>query len=172
MSMSDALLVVAALVVAAVSYIVYAVLIYPTYFSLLKDVPGPRSDSWLYGNLDAIFAAQAGIGHQALVDAYGPVVRYSAILGDERLVLTDAGALRHILVTDSYQFPKPTAIRGDLGRILGYGILFAEGDDHRRQRKIMTPAFSPEALRAMLSTFFELSYKVRFLSARVLLWPA
>lgn len=61
----------------------------------------------------------------------------------------------------SYEYPKPNAIRGDLGRILGYGVLFAEGDDHKRQRKIMNPAFGPAALRALVPTFFALSYDLR-----------
>ena len=62
------------------------------------------------------------------------------------------GELRSVAVVASYgvaeQRPPP-------------GILFAEGEDHRRQKKIMTPAFSPAALRELTPTFFEMAYKLR-----------
>ena len=48
-----------------------------------------------------------------------------------------------------------------MGRILGEGVLFAEGEDHKRQRKILLPAFSPPALRALTPVFFSSSYQLR-----------
>lgn len=42
-------------------------------------------------------------------------------------MLTDPVALNHILLARSYEYPKPNEVRGNLSRILGKGILFAEG---------------------------------------------
>lgn len=36
-----------------------------------------------------------------------------------------------------------------------------KGEDHRRQKKIIAPAFAPSALRELTPTFFEKAYKVR-----------
>lgn len=43
---------------------------------------------------------------------------------------TDIRALNHILVSHSYDYPKPEATRGEIRRLLGQGVLFAEGATH------------------------------------------
>lgn len=96
-----------------------------------------------------------------MIKGYGPNLRYGGLMGDDRLLITDPVALKHILVTHSYDYPKPDNVRSDLGRILGKGVLFAEGDVHKRQRAIISPAFSPAAIRDLTPTFFELAYKLR-----------
>lgn len=49
----------------------------------------------------------------------------------ERVVLTSPKALSELLVTKVYDFAKPTPVRQNLRRIVGDGILLAEGDEHR-----------------------------------------
>jgi hypothetical protein len=49
----------------------------------------------------------------------------------ERLLITSPKALGEVLTTKSYNFVKPRQLRSGLGRILGIGILLAEGDEHR-----------------------------------------
>ncbi len=49
----------------------------------------------------------------------------------ERLLVTSPKALGEVLTTKSYNFIKPGQLRQGLGRILGIGILLAEGDEHR-----------------------------------------
>lgn len=39
-------------------------------------------------------------------------------------------------------------------------IYCTTGDDHKRQKKVMNPAFSPSHLRDIAPTFFECTYKV------------
>ena len=63
-------------------------------------------------------------------------------------------------------------VRGELGRILGRGVLFAEGDDHRRQRRAMQvrltplaradgqPAFNKPQTDALVPLFFEQSQRL------------
>ena len=40
-------------------------------------------------------------------------------------------ALSEVLTTKSYDFVKPQLLRVGLGSILGIGIIFAEGDEHK-----------------------------------------
>jgi hypothetical protein len=49
----------------------------------------------------------------------------------ERLLLTSPKALAEVLTINSYDFVKPSLLRDGLGQVLGIGILFAEGDEHK-----------------------------------------
>lgn len=77
------------------------------------------------------------------------------------LLITDPVGLHHILVTNSYNWPKPDQIRGEFKRIVGTGLLFAEGDDHRCQKRIITPAFASSHLKQLLPVFFENAHILR-----------
>lgn len=89
------------------------------------------------------------------------MVRYTGFWGQQRLVVEDPVALNHILLSRAYDYPKPNEVRGTLGRIVGKGLLFAEGDDHRRQKRIIQPAFSPGALRELVPVFVEKTLKLK-----------
>ncbi|KAJ6437467.1 Cytochrome P450 [Purpureocillium lavendulum] len=75
-----------------------------------------------------------GIKHDGLI-------RYRFFLNRERLLVASPKALSEVLVTKSHMFEKPTAISRTLGRILGTGVVFAEGDEHKLQRRNLLPAF-------------------------------
>ena len=59
-----------------------------------------------------------------------------------RLLVTKPNALADILVTNAYDFQKPKRVRNFLRHILGDGLIMAEGESHRFQRKHLMPAFS------------------------------
>ncbi|KAG2144211.1 cytochrome P450 [Suillus clintonianus] len=44
---------------------------------------------------------------------------------------------------------------------IGKGLLWSEGETHRRQRKALTPAFSNAAIRKLTSVFYDSAYKVK-----------
>lgn len=69
------------------------------------------------------------------------LIRYS-MWGVPRLLPTNSKTLSEVLVQKNYDFVKPSQIRASLGRLLGVGILLAEGDEHKRQRKALMPAFA------------------------------
>lgn len=56
---------------------------------------------------------------------------YTTALNAERLLITSPQAFNEVLTTKSYEFVKPQMLRNGLGRILGVGILLAEGDEHK-----------------------------------------
>jgi cytochrome P450 len=72
---------------------------------------------------------------------------------------TDTKALQHVL-TNTMVYEKPEEIRANLGDLLGHGILFAEGHDHRRQRRIMNPAFGTTNIKEMTKVFVDKSNEV------------
>jgi hypothetical protein len=59
------------------------------------------------------------------------LIRYRHLLNRERVLPTTPKALSEVLVTKNYEFIKPDNFRHGIGRLLGFGILFAEGDEHK-----------------------------------------
>lgn len=59
------------------------------------------------------------------------LIYYTTILNEGRLLVTSPQALSEVLTIKSYDFIKPQTLRNGLGRILGVGILLAEGDEHK-----------------------------------------
>ncbi len=59
-----------------------------------------------------------------------------------------------MLVTKNYDFIKPKAIRFSIGRILGIGILLAEGDEHKLQRRNLLPAFAFRHIKELYPVFW------------------
>jgi hypothetical protein len=65
--------------------------------------------------------------------------------------------IAEVLVTRNYDFIKPPQIRFSLGRLLGIGVLLAEGDDHKTQRKNLMPAFAFRHIKEIYPIFFSKS---------------
>lgn len=68
--------------------------------------------------------------------------------------MTTPKALAEVLVQRNYDFVKPERLRNGLGRLLGVGILLAEGDEHKRQRKLLMPAFSFRHVKDLYPIFW------------------
>jgi cytochrome P450 len=77
------------------------------------------------------------------------LIRYTHVFNSERVLLTSPKALAEVLVTKNYEFVKSEVLRYNLGRLLGIGLLMAEGSEHKRQRRVLTPAFSYRHIKGM-----------------------
>ncbi|GAA6020392.1 hypothetical protein JCM10207_002092 [Rhodosporidiobolus poonsookiae] len=124
-------------------------------FSSLRSIPGPKLTSAWSGALGEMCEAAPGVAFNNWRRRFGDLVRFRTIFGQEALVLTDPTALNHVLVTRSYDYVKPGISRMALGAVTGPGIFLAEGDVHRRQKKLMLPAFSPAHLRDLSYIVFD-----------------
>ncbi|KAJ7279322.1 cytochrome P450 [Mycena rebaudengoi] len=140
------------------AYALYEILklIYQDLRPPLRHLPGPKSTHWFYGNLRDIQRADNSVLHEQWVQKYGPVLKYKAFLGLTRLYTHDAKALNHFLV-NSYIYQRPEPTRYTLTRVLGPGLLITEEDVHKRQRKIMNPAFGAPQVRELTGIFVEKS---------------
>ncbi|RDB25147.1 hypothetical protein Hypma_007406 [Hypsizygus marmoreus] len=119
----------------------------------ISHVPGPQSESFLLGNLPEYLQSQAGEADFKWQAQFGDVVRLKALFGEDRLLISDPKAIQYIYQTSGYNFAKQTE-RRELSRIIsGRGILWAEGDDHKRHRKVMLPGFSGSEAKAFSSLF-------------------
>lgn len=59
------------------------------------------------------------------------LIRYMHLFNNDRLLITSPEALAEVLVHKNYDFIKPEQIRTGLGRVLGVGVLLAEGEEHK-----------------------------------------
>ena len=71
-----------------------------------------------------------------------PIVHGRNVLGSAAVV-SDPAVIRHVLVGNAANYDKGELQRRTLGGGLGTGLLLAEGDQWRAQRRALAPLFSP-----------------------------
>ncbi|KAJ7314915.1 cytochrome P450 [Mycena albidolilacea] len=134
---------------------IYRVVLYPRFFSPLRNVPGPSRGNPFLGHYLTIVQEESCIPHRRWAKAYGPVVRMMGILGKERLFFLSPDALQQIVAKDWLEYPRPQFMRDVLGLVAGYGLLTTTGEDHKQLRKAMNPAFSVPNLMAQTDMYYE-----------------
>ncbi|KAK0703812.1 cytochrome P450 [Lasiosphaeria miniovina] len=139
------------------AWAVWVVLVYPKFFSPLRHLPQPDGGSWLLGQFPKI--SRMPMGAPALewintIPNYG-LIRYLGLFNQERLLIASPKALAEVLVTKNYDFKKSDEFRHFLGRLLGIGLLLAEGDEHKKQRKSLMPAFAFRHIKELYPVFWD-----------------
>jgi cytochrome P450 len=79
---------------------------------------------------------------------YGNIVKYNGLFNKPTLFVADSKIIQEITLSKTYDFVKPynrSAIE-----LVGNGLVFAEGDDHKRQRKMMNPAFAYNNIKVII----------------------
>ncbi|KAJ6501018.1 cytochrome P450 [Mycena vitilis] len=144
------------------SYVVYLVVktLHAHLTSPLRNLPGPPGAHWFYGNTQELVNDQFLGLIERWVAQYGNTFRIHRILGQCDLLTTDTKAIQHMLTATSI-YQKSDVAREALARIVGPGILVVENEDHKRQRKIMNPAFGPKEVRALTDIFVYKSIELR-----------
>ncbi|KAH9066230.1 cytochrome P450 [Lactarius vividus] len=120
----------------------------------LRKIRGPDSPSLLYGNdIDIFCQNEVGDCEFKWAREYGNVWRHHGCLGKDHLVIADPEALRYILHVPGYHFDKRKDVQKTTELSFGRGLVWATGETHRRQRKVMNPAFSAPQMRTFLPMF-------------------
>ncbi|TFK50064.1 cytochrome P450 [Heliocybe sulcata] len=127
----------------------------------LRDIQGPKSYSFLLGNLGEMYLGPAAEADFKWHQTFGSVVRYKGILNDDYLMISDPKALQHILHTSAYHFVKDSGGKRALTHLLaGRSLNSVDGEEHRRQRKVMLPAFGGPESRALFPVFTKISQEL------------
>ncbi|KAI0805761.1 cytochrome P450 3A5 [Xylaria sp. FL0064] len=134
----------------------YRVYLYPQFFSPLRHLPGPKDDNIILGQELNKFRADNPVGLQLdwsrrWPDA--PFIRYLSIAGREALIVNNLATHRAVLQTHAYDFVKPPFFARLVGEITGVGLLFAEGEHHKHQRRLLAGPFSVPSMRKILPVF-------------------
>jgi cytochrome P450 len=126
----------------------------------LEPLPLPRMPGRPMGLIGVIRAVR-----ENSIGAYGPeayVEPFSAVkLGWQRFVtLNEPDYIQHVLVANQANYHKGRIIRQLLGPALGEGLLTAEGETWKRNRRIAAPAFLPRRLVPVSDVVVEESEKL------------
>ena len=114
----------------------------------LGDLPGPAGLPVL-GNLHRIRFDRLHLTLEEWAERYGPMFRIH--IGPHRIaVISDRSAIQRILVQRPEGFRRTTALETVATEMRLKGVFAAEGEDWRRQRRIVVDALN----RARLKTFF------------------
>ncbi|KAG7448520.1 cytochrome P450 [Guyanagaster necrorhizus] len=126
----------------------------------LRHIPGPPSSSWLFGNMiELLLPHQYGDSEFLWQDIYGPVYRIKGCFGEDRLMVSDPRTLKHVL--DDTTFARSPQQQQIVRMLIGeQSLLYAHGNDHRRMRSVMTPAFSASHVRALPPLFRRIAQNV------------
>ncbi|MFB6220669.1 MAG: cytochrome P450 [Halolamina sp.] len=105
--------------------------------------PGP--DGWpVVGSFPA-YASDAFAFKTRLAREYGPLAFYTS-LGREFYQPNDPDLVEEVLVHRNEQFSKGELFHSILDPVTGDGLLTAEGEQWRRQRHMVNPAFHPDRI--------------------------
>ncbi|KAF8159013.1 cytochrome P450 [Pholiota molesta] len=119
----------------------------------VSTLQGPRSRSWLYGNMvEFVLGLPAGRTEIGWFAKYGNMLKFHACFGEERLMISDPAAIRYIL-QNTQLFVKSSKFQLINRLAFGEGsLVYAHGDIHQRVRAIMNPVFSAASVRALTPT--------------------
>ncbi|KAI1748170.1 cytochrome P450 [Xylaria castorea] len=138
---------------------VYRFILYPNIFSPLRHIPTVDGNSWWSRQSLRLMAEPRGVPQSDWVDkvVHNGLVRYRTVINAERVIVAAPEALAEVLTTKSYQFKKPEVIVTGLRPIAGHGLLLAEGDQHKLQRRTLLPAFAYRHIKDLYGLMWEIS---------------
>lgn len=124
------------------------------------SLPGPWYANPFLGHLPVIRKAPPAEAHLKWADDLGTnVYSYRLLFYRPRIMIGDVKGIMYILSQQvCYGYPKPEDSRKFLNDILGEGLVSAEGETHRRQRRVVAPAFSVSSVRTFVPSFFKHAY--------------
>jgi cytochrome P450 len=94
-----------------------------------------------------------------LRDTYGDIAYIRSHLFNAAL-LSNPEWIRQVLVTDARRFEKSYGLKR-LRKVLGDGLLTSEGDFHRRQRRMLQPAFHKNPMRQYAAPMIDYALQTR-----------
>ncbi|KAG2339037.1 cytochrome P450 [Suillus weaverae] len=123
-------------------------------------IRGPQSPNWLFGLAKTLLDSTATTElYQQWATEYGPVFKVPGVFGQSKVILWDPKAISHFFARDTWFYNQTPfnkiAVRATIGR----GVLWADGESHKRQRRALNPAFSAAAIRSLTYVLHDAAHK-------------
>ncbi|KAL1715757.1 cytochrome P450 [Schizophyllum commune] len=125
------------------------------------DIPGPSGGHFLLGAHRSYSAERSSDDLQGHL----PLLLRSPAAEEQRLLINDPKALHYIMQTAGYGYVRTEDKKEPMRTLVGKGILTVEGDDHRRQRRIMLPSFGSIQANTFVPSFAAKAAQVKPLLA-------
>ncbi|KAK7007808.1 cytochrome P450 [Favolaschia claudopus] len=138
---------------------------YRNWTSGLDYIDGPKNSSFILGNfkeMDEDVHLTSKWRNQ-----FGPIFKFKDLFSVGELYVGDIKAVTHI-VSKSDIYERTPAIQASNASIMGHGILSAVGEEHRRHRRALNPAFTVAQIRGMTELFVEKGVQLRDIWTREL----
>ncbi|KAI0471776.1 cytochrome P450 [Xylariaceae sp. FL0804] len=141
--------------------LIWVVLLWPNCFSPLRHIPTVDGHRWWTSQSLRIFAEPRGVAQTDWINSMPRsrrgLIRYRTIFNSERLLVTTPEALAEVLVNKSYQYKKPNFIVTGLKPTTGMGLILAEGEQHKAQRRTLMPSFSFRHIKDLYDPIWTIS---------------
>ncbi|XP_028416651.1 cytochrome P450 3A16-like [Dendronephthya gigantea] len=126
------------------------------YLFSKSDIPSPKGDWFIIGHLLEIRKSKDMMQtFDEWVKAYGPIIRFRplGIFGKTFHIISDADALKQILVSNSFKYERSS----DFFKMFlpTRHVFLANGKEHFRMRKMLNPAFKVNNLKSMVECLQE-----------------
>ncbi|KAJ5114238.1 hypothetical protein N7456_002772 [Penicillium angulare] len=136
--------------------IAWKLYLWPFWFSPLRKLPEPPGGHLFRGHVDLVPNERSGRPLQEWINEVSNegLIRYRMQFNKEVVFVTSPKGLSELLVQKNYDFSKPWKLRQGLGRLLGVGLIIAEGEAHKTQRKLLMPAFAHRHIKDLYPIFW------------------
>ncbi|KAF9530906.1 cytochrome P450 [Crepidotus variabilis] len=122
---------------------------------------GPISPSFLFGYYRQLTESEDDAAmYEEWAKAYGPAYVVPGGFGTKNIVICDPRANAHFYSKETFGYVQTKLARIFIENLMGRGLLWSEGESHRRQRKALSPAFSNAAIRRLTPVFYDAAYKM------------
>lgn len=134
---------------------------YAPYASPLARIRGPRSRHWFYGFLSPSEARRFQMSPKLLehCSEYNGVWYATFTNRRPTLVLGDQEAINYVL-NNAQTYVRAEAQMRVTRLLFGEGLVGVDGARHKRQRKVVGPAFSSTAIDGMAPTFYSMAERL------------
>ena len=75
------------------------------------------------------------------------------LFGIESVLINDPAGVRHVIATNAANYVRPAMVPRLLRPLAGQGVFLAEGGEWRRQRRLLSPSFTPHNVNILLPHF-------------------
>ena len=85
--------------------------------------------------------------------AFDTTFSRSRLFGLESALINDPAGIRHVLAANTANYVRPAVLPRLLRPLIGRGLFLAEGGEWRRQRRLLSPPFTPSHVNILLRHF-------------------
>jgi cytochrome P450 len=149
-----------ALAALSLSWVVWRLLKSRGGKSDLDNVPGPEPSSFWLGHFPQIFNPNAWRFQTDIVERFGRLIVVRGPFNGKHLFVSDPRALHSILVKDQHAYEETNAFITANTLMFGSSLVTALGENHRRQKKLLTPVFAVTHLRNMMDMLYDVAHKI------------
>lgn len=112
----------------------------------------PRVPDWLPGWRGMFGERLKSAVYGIAEPAFDVLYKKRPFLNMQLHVVSDPAMIGHVLLDKHSNYVRPRLTRQILEPAIGNGLLTASGEDWRKQRRIVAPTFSPQAVLGMAAT--------------------